>query len=54
MFGSNMKNIRFSRTLPEKFQTAPLVSFTSEQVSVAFYNMPERRAGLKMEPEPGN
>lgn len=32
----------------------PLVSFTSEQVSFAFYNMLERRAGLKMEQEPGN
>lgn len=32
----------------------PLVSFTSEQVSFAFYNMLERRARLKMEQEPGN
>lgn len=32
----------------------PLVSFTNEPVSFAFYNMLERRAGLKMEQEPGN
>jgi hypothetical protein len=32
----------------------PLVSFSSETASFAFYNMLERRAGLKMEQEPGN
>ena len=47
-----MKNTYRALRLPKT--SRPLLSFTNERVSSAFYDVLERRAGLKMEQEPGN